>query len=541
MPMRTDTRWSPTDDLKPIEQRMIARMKRTGRLYRFLRLHRRELFDEAFQEKLAEMYADVPKGRPPVPPALLMMVTLLQAYTGTSDAEAVHKALFDRRWQMVLDCLDVEDTPPFSQGVLAKFRFLLILHDLDRELVRRTVDLAKKTGDFGYKQLRVALDSAPIWGAGRVEDTFNLIGHALMVCVACAGDVLEMTSADVVATAGLKVAGRSSVKAALDIDWDDRDERKGALRRLLADVTAFRAWAAERVPSDTQPWEPGEPLADAVAQLERVVHQDTEPDPDGGTRITDGTSPDRQVSISDPEMRHGRKSKSKTVNGFKGHIAMELDHGLVLDALVLPANRREHAAADMMRPNIEAYAPISEFSVDRGYLSCDWITDLEAAKIPVFSKPWNPSNRGLFPKSKFTIDMKAMTVTCPAEEVVEIPKDTASDGTRQVVFEGCHQCPLKPQCSRAKKGGRSIQIHRGEAMLQRLQAAKKTPEGRKKLRERVAVEHALAHVLVYQPHKARYRGARRNTSAVLRAAAIVNLQATDRIERSGMTIVEAQQ
>lgn len=39
-----------------------------------------------------------------------------------SDAEAVHHALFDKRWQMVLDCLDCEDAP-FSQGLLAQFRF----------------------------------------------------------------------------------------------------------------------------------------------------------------------------------------------------------------------------------------------------------------------------------------------------------------------------------------------------------------------------------------------------------------------------------
>ena len=178
MPMRDSVRWNPADELRPIERLMIRKMKRTGRLFRFLRLHRRSLLTEEFQEAMAAIDADSPLPPPPVPPALLMMVTLLQAYTGTSDAEAVHKALFDRRWQMVLDCLDCDESAPFSQGLLAEFRFRVIAHDLDRELVRRTVELAKETGEFGYKNLRVALDSAPIWGAGRVEDTFNLIGHA---------------------------------------------------------------------------------------------------------------------------------------------------------------------------------------------------------------------------------------------------------------------------------------------------------------------------------------------------------------------------
>ena len=164
-------------------------------------------------------------------------------------------------------------------------------------------------------------------------------------------------------SADLAVVGSSSIKAALDIDWDDRSARKEALQRLLADVEAFRRWATSNLSEDA--WAEGNPFKDAMVQLDRVVAQDTEPDPDGGTRITKGTAQDRQVSIGDPEMRHGRKSSSKKFNGYKGHIARELDHGLLLDALALPANQREYIAADLMRPNIEAYAPVAEFSVDR--------------------------------------------------------------------------------------------------------------------------------------------------------------------------------
>ena len=31
---------------------------------------------------------------------------------------------------------------------------------------------------FGSRALRAAVDSSPLWGAGRVEDTYNLVGHA---------------------------------------------------------------------------------------------------------------------------------------------------------------------------------------------------------------------------------------------------------------------------------------------------------------------------------------------------------------------------
>jgi hypothetical protein len=532
MSMRAAIRWNPPEVLTPVERKIVRKLTRTGRLYAFLREVRHLLFDDAFQAKLAEAYKDAAKGRPPVPPALLMMVTLLQAYTGVSDAEAVHYALFDKRWQMVLDCMECEEAP-FSQGLLAESRFRFIRHDLDRELIRRTVELAKETGKFGWKALRVALDSAPIWGAGRVEDTFNLIGHGLMVCVACAADVLGLDSDDVVSTAKLEIVGRSSVKAALDIDWDDAEAKRGALERLLGDVARFRTWLASQ-PKNVRPDNKAayDALDAAMAQLDRLVDQDVEPDPEreGRHRIIDGTTEDRQISVGDAEMRHGRKSKSTTINGFKGHIALELDHELVLDGLAEPANKREHEAADTMRPNIEHFAPVVELHIDRGFLSAGWVTELDRAGVPVFSKPWNPSNHGLYPKSAFTIDMAAQTVTCPGGETASFPSKRGKDGRRQVAFTACPSCPLRPQCTTSERG-RSIVLHEAEDFLQRLQAAKRTAEGRARLRERTTVEHGLAHVLQYAPHEARYLGSRKNTFALRRAGAIVNLQTTDRLAR----------
>ncbi len=109
--------WVFPEKLSEEEQRMCGRMKRVGRFFAFLRGVRGKLFCEEFQRELAEMYSDSPRGTPPLPPALLAMVTLLQAYGQVSDAGAVENAVYDRRWQMVLGCLGAEKAP-FSQGSL---------------------------------------------------------------------------------------------------------------------------------------------------------------------------------------------------------------------------------------------------------------------------------------------------------------------------------------------------------------------------------------------------------------------------------------
>ena len=82
-------------------------------------------------------------GPRPSRPALLAMVTLLQAYDRVGDADAVVTAQLDQRSQLVLGCLGATDAP-FSQGVLVKFRERMIAHDLDRTLLTRTIELAKR-------------------------------------------------------------------------------------------------------------------------------------------------------------------------------------------------------------------------------------------------------------------------------------------------------------------------------------------------------------------------------------------------------------
>jgi hypothetical protein len=101
--MQTSIRWACPSELTADERRVAQALHRIGKFYVFLREVRAELFDEAFQAELAAVYQ--PRGTAPVPPALLAMVTLLQAYDQVGDADAVVTAQMDKRWQLVLDCL----------------------------------------------------------------------------------------------------------------------------------------------------------------------------------------------------------------------------------------------------------------------------------------------------------------------------------------------------------------------------------------------------------------------------------------------------
>jgi hypothetical protein len=155
-------RWNPPREIAPREAKLLSRLTRVRKLFRFLREYRHVVFDDAFQEELAAMYRDTGAGKPPLPPAFLAMAILVQAYQGVSDAEAVELSVVDLRWQLVLDRLGGEE-PAFSQGALFEFRERLMAHDLDRRLLERTAEVARETKGFDPKKLpqslRVAVDS----------------------------------------------------------------------------------------------------------------------------------------------------------------------------------------------------------------------------------------------------------------------------------------------------------------------------------------------------------------------------------------------
>jgi IS5 family transposase len=517
--MPTPIRWSIPTALSEAESALAGKLQRSGKFYVFLRHIRAELFDDAFQAELGAVYR--PRGTQPLPPALLAMALLLQAYDQVGDAEAVENAAVDPRWQLALGCLGAARAP-FSQGALVAFRDRLIAHDLDKRLLDKTVALAKARGGFGWQHLRAALDSSPLLGAGRIEDTWNLLGRALATVVTCAAQTLRLPRPQVVRAAGLTLLDAPSLKAALDIDWQDATAQADALARLLAEVDRLEAWVAAQAALADAP-----AVHAALTTLHQVLTQDLEPDPTSGhRRIRRGVAPDRQPSIGDPAMRHGRKTKVRTFTGFKRHVVTLVDAGVIVDAVVRPANEPEHATLAQVLPAVTAQGSLRELFIDRGYLASPAIAALDAAGVAIRAKAWTSRNGDRFPKSAFTIDLTAGRITCPAAQTVPLPPGAA---TVHFPATTCQPCPRRAACTSARRRGRSIAVHPQEALLQTLRTAQQDPAGRARLRTRTTIEHTLARVQQVQGPRARYKGLRKNTLDLRRIAVVTNLQRVARL------------
>jgi Transposase DDE domain/Transposase domain (DUF772) len=511
LPMRPPL-WHPPVELSGAEHAIIKRIRR-AKLFVFLRPYRHALFADAFQQELLMLYKDQPQGHPPVPPAQLALATILQAYTQVSDDEVIEATTMERRWPLVLDGHDAE-TPPFRTGTLGAFRQRLSAQHLDRRLGARTVELAATRGAFGPRQLRAALARSPLGGAGRVEDTSKLLGHALRQAVGVIARQQGRGRRAVAAEASASLSAASRLKAALDLDWDDPSAQPQALTRLLDALQAVEQWL------DTQPLEQ-ETASRAVASVavaQQGCTQDLTTTPAGTPTLRHGVAAERRSSIEDAEMRHGRKSRSLLVDGYKRHVLRDLDSRLLVAVGVTPANAPEARVTDASEADVAApQCTLREWPSDRAYLASKLVQQ-RSETWTIFCQAWPVRQGPYFPQSACQLDWERHELRGPGGElmpftpgaVVKVPAATGAS------------CALRERCT-TNASGRSVSMHPDEALLQEGRERQGTPQGRAQLRERVAVEHALAHVGRWQGRRARYRGVRKNVFALRRCAVVHNL------------------
>jgi hypothetical protein len=149
---------------------------------------------------------------------------------------------------------------------------------------------------------------------------------------------------------GAPLVSGSSLKAALDMDWDEPTARQQALTIVLDALNAVDHWlATQPIPVEAAP-----EVTASVAVAHQVRAQDVTLTPDGTPTLRQGVAEDRRMSVEDGEMRHGRKSRSLLIDGYKRHVLRDLDSRLVVAMGVTPANVPEASVTDAIEVDLAA-------------------------------------------------------------------------------------------------------------------------------------------------------------------------------------------
>jgi hypothetical protein len=436
---------------------------------------------------------------------------VLQAHEGLSDREATERLEVDLRWQAAAGV----DTgaEAFHPTVLVGARNRLRASGRSRRLFEDTKVVARQAGVMG-RRARV-LDSTPLYDAVATQDTVTQLRAAIRK--------LLMVLDNLAPVLGVRV--RSALRRDDDYatagkppcDWDDPAAREQLVDDLVRDALAALVVLV------------GETLVgaarDAADLLAIVAGQDVAEDDHGVFRIVAGVARDRIISTVDPEARHGHKSQNRRFDGYKTHVSVDPDSELVDEVTVTPANTPDRDAVDDLLDPSAQDQDKPEVIGDSAYADGQTRDRLATQGYKVRAKVPATHNRGgRFTKDQFRVNLDDNTVTCPADVTVTI-RPSRRGGGKASFAAHCSSCPLRRRCTAARRG-RSITIHRHEAILQAARAEQATPEWVQGYRaDRPIVERKLAHFVrrAWGGRKARCRGLARIATDVDTRAAALNL------------------
>lgn len=485
-------------------------------VFAFLAAHRRELFPE-------EMFTDLfptRRGRPSVPAEVMASVITLQALQGLSDSETVDAVTYDLRWKAA--CGLPITAAAFHSTTLTYWRRRLAASQSPNRIFEAVKAVVTATGALSGRTRR-ALDSTILDDAVATQDTvIQLIGAIRRVRREVPG------ASEVVATHCSAHDYDDPGKPA--ITWDDVAAREVLVDALVSDAHRLLGHLPEQ--------ELGARAAEAVALLALIAGQDVEPvqdsdGTDGRWRIAQRVASDRVISTVDPEARHAHKTVHRRQDGFKAHVAVEPNTGIITDCALTKASGIGSGDAVVGVALLAGEPEPVTVLADSAYGSGELRAELAAAGHVdrVKPAPTRSAVPGGFTVDDFTIDHATGVATCPAGLT-----RTISRTGRATFGAACRGCPLRARCTTSATG-KALTVQPHDALQRGARAAARNTDWLNEYRQhRPMVERSIAW-LARNNRKVRYRGVVKNDHWLHHRAAALNLRRliTLGLNRTGTT------
>lgn len=484
---------------------VAGHLLKRGSVFAFLAEHRQRLFPD-------ELFADLfpsGRGRPSVPADVMASVIVLQTLHGMSDSETTDAVTFDLRWKAAIGW--PVTAKAFHDTTLTYWRRRLAASAEPNRIFHVVQQVIAETGAIKGKTRR-ALDSTVLDDAVATQDTVTqLIAAIRRVRREVPG--AEQVVAQVTSAHDYDDPGKPRIA------WNDTDARNALVDALVRDALGVLDGLGEQ--------EPGSKAADAIGLLALVAGQDVElidPDDPGDPpqwRIARRVAPDRVISTVDPDARHAHKTVHRRQDGFKAHLAVEPDTGLVTACQLTKASGADSADAvvgiDLLTGEREHLKVLG----DSAYATGEALAAMNDTGHTPMVKPWptKPVVPGGFTIDDFAVDLAARTVTCPASKTVPISASgTARFGSR------CSDCPLAAGCTTAARG-RDVNISGYFELQDEHRRRARDPQWQADYRQhRPMIERSIAWLVQGGNRKVRYRGVTKNNAWLHHRTAALNLR-----------------
>jgi len=379
----------------------------------------------------------------------------------------------------------------------------LLLHE---HIVRCCLD-AGVVGDAPV----FAFDSTPMWCYGAVMDTVRLLGDGTRMLAQRWASLTGQSLEDVAQNWQVPYVLAKSIKGHFHIDWREAAQRATVIETLAEG--ALRAVQQVRRRIEEAPRRRRKRLLRRCRHLARVIEQDLETDPQGRLVVARKVAKDRVVSLTDPCARHGRKSQSKTFNGFKVHVLGDVVSGLIVAVSVTAGNRHDGSVAHRLIRRAKVLADFIEVVLgDTAYggATLRHRVDEELGVTIVAPPPPQPKRRGdALRRDDIEIDFEAHTATCAAGITTDDHRRVWSNDHQCETSafrwdkKVCAACPLRQRCCGKRQGGHYIRLHPHEQQLRQARKDWQDPQTRELYRQRSQCERLVNQMTRHGGRRAR--------------------------------------
>jgi len=459
-------------------------------------------------------------GRKAWPPHVLATLLLLRfSETGMSRRAACRRAASDVIWRAALG-INFGVQPPDEKTLREFEAFLRSRHHsgLSRILLfhEHVARLCLDEGVVNEDAVWVA-DSTPMWCYGAVRDTVRLLGEGVGMIARQWAAGTRRPLEGIVKEWGIDWVLTPSVKGAFDIDWSDAQARSEVLTQIAEKAveiveTVQRTMGKARRGKRKR-------LGKLCRHLLMVIEQNLATDESARIVVAQRVVADRIISMTDPEARHGRKSKSGKFNGFKLHVLGDAVSGLILSLAVTRGNVHDSAPAlRLFRRAKRLHGELRVVLADTAYGAAELrhlAGELEDISVIAPSPPVT-SETGIS-RAQFGLNLVHGTAICPAGWVTDDLRLVAHSVGRRAPRakwpkQVCAGCPFATDCPARTRGhgNPSIRFHPFETELRAIREEWTWPETRELYRRRGEGERLI--------RLATRRGARQTLAWGLQAA-----------------------
>jgi len=445
-------------------------------------------------------------GRPAEAPEFMLRLCLLQYIYGDSDRQVVENARLNLAYKYFLGLAVDAEVPDYT--TVSYFR----IQRLGEEKFQAVLD----------QIVRQCIDKGLVKGNRQIIDSTHIRANISLSSIA---GLVRKCRENVLSTIGKQDARVAESLGQADLENTSKAQSASAEEGLQKEVEA----AGELLDSVTAELKakrikPTEELKKDLGLLEKAVADREE------------KAKDKLVSPVDPDARQGKKT-STTWPGYKAHIIVEEETGIITGVETTPANTTD---GSQLKPLLKEQEEVhslkpQELTADKAYNWGENLESLAGKKIIAniaLDKRVNHRNSGYFTVDDFLYDPENIQLMCPAGHIstncykvvqynYHLNKPGYSFRFRPSL---CNACPLKAKCVK-NHAGRRIYISYYEPYFRQARERLATEEGKQAYRNRYKVEQKMADLTRYCGlRRCRYRGLDRAGIHTLLATTVCNIK-----------------